>query len=146
MRSIVNRIAALSLLAIMVLPLGGCGPELAKLGIGVGVAPIQNPVTTGNIQDIENGYGIALAGAVAYRELYDTNPCTRSRPFSASNICAKRSVVNQLLDAQHKVRSALDQAYGFIRANPTLNAASYIQAAQTAFNIFLTVKSKNGIS
>jgi len=146
MRSIVSRLAALSVIAVLALSSGGCSKDLAKLGIGVGAAPIQNPVTTGNISDIENAYGLALVGAVAYRELYDTNPCTKTRPFSASNICAKRSVTVKLMDAQQKVRFALDQAYEFIRANPTLNAASYINAAQRAFNVFLNTKSSNGIS
>lgn len=126
-----KRIIAVCLLGLSV---AGCGttgglPDLGRI-VTTGIA---NPVTPAALSDIKNAYGIALAAAVAYRE---RPRCTKTHLESATNLCARRSIVVKLQQADLKAKVALDKADLFIADNPTLNAGSVIQAASLAVSAF----------
>jgi hypothetical protein len=94
---------------------------------------IANPVTPAALSDVKNAYGIALAAAVAYRE---RPRCTKTHLESVTNLCARRSIVVKLQQADLKAQAALAKADMFVADNPTLNAGSVIQAASLAVSAF----------
>lgn len=133
------RIAAA--IALVALSLGGCaGGDLAgklKAITAIATLDVKNPVSTTTIASVESAYGIALAAAVAYRENYDAgNRCTKTRLESATNLCSRRSIVEGLRAADDKATAAIDAAKDYIARNPTLNARSLIDAAQTAVGAY----------
>lgn len=113
------------------LALGGCAS-----GGGFPKLSITNPVTTNDIVTVKAAYGAALAVAAEYRDLYDRNRCTVSRPESLTNICARRSVVVRMQNAAKVANIAINNADWFIRTNPTLDPTSVISAARAAVSTF----------
>ena len=110
-----------------------------------GCASIQNPLNITRLADIESAYGIVLAAANAYRTVYTINPCTRSHPESATNYCARRSVVILLQGADRKAQIALRSARIFVANNPTLDAGSVIGVAQLAIDAMRQIEQQNGV-
>lgn len=108
-------------------------------------ASINNPLNLTRLAQIESAYGIALSAAVGYYRLYKINRCTQSRPESVANICARRSVVVALQQADKKAQVALTSAQRFVRANPTLNAGAVIDAAQLAVDAMRQIEQINGV-
>src|SRR5689334_22266416 len=96
-------------------------------------ATVKNPITNNTLGTIIDTYGIADAAFIAYKSL---PRCTKTNNFSATNICHKRSVLVAGQNYDSAVNSAINKAVAFQRANPTLDASSYIQAAQTALDTF----------
>jgi len=90
---------------------------------------ISNAVALNTVYGIENAYGIAVNAANAYKAL----PLCRTgtRP-SATNICAKRSVIVNLQVAMRRARTAVNNLVAFQRAYPTLDISNFVAAAQTA--------------
>jgi len=103
-----------------------------------GCATLPNPVSTNTLATIESAYGVALAGAVAYR---NRPRCTTTALESVSNLCARRSVIVKLQVADRKAQVALGQATIFIRNNPTLDASALLQAAQASVNVLNAIQS-----
>lgn len=101
-------------------------------------ATIPNPISTTSLATIESAYGVALAGAVAYR---NRPRCTTSALESVSNLCARRSIVLKLQAADRKAQVALGKATIFIKNNPTLDASSLLQAAQGAVDVLNQIQS-----
>ncbi len=110
---------------------------------GCSTFSIPNPVSDTRFASIESTYGVALSAAANYRDLYRTNRCTTSRPESIANICARRSVVKQMQVADQQAQVALGQARAFHTANPTLDATSFLDAAERAVNTFLSISTQS---
>lgn len=108
-------------------------------------ARIQNPLNVTRLAQTESAYGIALSAAVGYYSVYKINRCTKARPESAMNICARRSVVVKLQQADRSAQIALDAARDFVTNNPTLDAGSIISAAALAVETFRKVETDNGV-
>ncbi len=105
-------------------------------------ASIQNPVNNNQLASVEAGYGIALAAAVAYRNL---PLCRTGTTESFSNVCARRSAVVKIQAAGARTQAAIVAARRFVRNNPTLSAYTVIQAAQSALVDFQTTESLYGV-
>ena len=104
------------------LMLAGCQTTLPTLNI-------SNAVALNTVYGIENAYGIAVNAANAYKALPLCK--TGTRP-SATNICAKRSVIVNLQVAMRRARTAVNNLVAFQRAYPTLDISNFVAAAQTA--------------
>ncbi len=123
----------LASLVIVGMLLSGCAtPFGTKVG-EVFTTGIANPITTTQIYNLEAAYGVALSGAVAYRE---RPRCTKTALESISNICARRSIVVKLQDADRKAQIALANLKNFVNANPTFDASALFDAATTAVTTF----------
>jgi uncharacterized lipoprotein YajG len=106
------------------LALAGCQTTLPSLNI-------SNAVALNTVYGIENAYGIAVNAAHAYKAL----PLCRTgtRP-SATNICARRSVIVNLQSALSRARLAVNNVVAFQKAYPTLDVTNVAAAAQAALN------------
>lgn len=105
-------------------------------------ATVRNPVTQTDLATVEAGYGVALSLAVAYRHL---PLCRTGTTASLSNVCARRSVVVKLQQADRSVQTALSGARNFIKNNPTLSAGTFISAAQAALASFQAIEATYGV-
>lgn len=106
--------------------------------------PVANPLNANRLAEIEASYGIALSAAVAYRRL---PLCKKSSPFNAiKNICAKRSIIVQLQNADAKAQITLTSARRFVAENPTLDAFNLISAAQNAVMTLQAIEAANGVN
>jgi len=109
-------------------------------------ATFNNPLTISRLASLESAYGIALSGAVAYYELYKTNRCTKAHPFNPiSNLCAARSIVVRLQQADIRAQSALQAARKFVINNPTIDATALLDAAQVAIGAFQQVQQQSAV-
>jgi len=100
-------------------------------------ATVKNPITSSQLATIESSYGVVLSGAVAYR---NRPRCTKTALESVSNICARRSIVVRMQQADAAAQVALGRARAFVRDNPTLDASSLLQAAQDAVAVFAQIQ------
>lgn len=101
---------------------------------------VSNPLANNNpvgLVTIESAYGVALSGAVAYR---NRPRCTKTALESVSNICARRSIVLKLQNADRRAQIALGRARAFIANNPSLDASAVIQVAQDAVSFFYNIQ------
>lgn len=108
-------------------------------------ATIQNPLTNVRLVQLESAYGVALSVAVGYYELYKVNRCTKTRPESVTNYCARRSVVVALQKADIKAGEAIQTARKFVIQYPTFDATNIISAAEFALAGMQDVITKNGV-
>lgn len=92
---------------------------------------ISNAVALNTVYGVANAYGIAVNAANAYRALPLCK--TGTRP-SATNICAKRSVIVNLQSAMSRARLAVNNAVAFQKAYPTLDVTNVVAAAQAALS------------
>lgn len=92
---------------------------------------ISNAVALNTVYGVANAYGIAVNAANAYRAL--PLCATGSRP-SATNICAKRSVIVNLQSAMSRARLAVNNAVAFQKTYPTLDVTNVVAAAQAALS------------
>jgi uncharacterized lipoprotein YajG len=106
------------------LALAGCQTALPSLNI-------SNAVALNTVYGIENAYGIAVNAANAYKALPLCK--TGTRP-SATNICARRSVIVNLQGAMSRARLAVNNAVAFQKTYPTLDVTNVVAAAQTALS------------
>jgi hypothetical protein len=104
------------------IPLAGCQTVLPSLNL-------DTAVTLDTIYGIENAYGVAVNAANAYKAL---PLCRTGTVPSASNICAKRSVIVNLQAAMRRAQLAVNNAVAFQRAYPAVDVTNVIGAAQTA--------------
>lgn len=102
----------------------------------------QNPVSLNDLGGIESTYGIALSAAVAYRNL---PLCKTGTIATATNVCAQRSIIVKMQQADKTTESAIQAANAFVAANPTLNATSVIAVAQSALAGFQAIEATYGI-
>lgn len=108
-------------------------------------ATLQNPINLTRLAQVESAYGIALSLAVGYYQLYKINRCTTTHLESATNICARRSVVVKLQQADRTAQISLQAARKFVNDNPTLDAGALIDAASLAVDAFRQVETANGV-
>lgn len=116
------------------LSLGGCAGTPVGDALRVVTQTITNPVGATDIYRVKNAYAAALSVVVSYREYCWARPYAvlMADPVSKP-ICEKRrQVVRVAQSARRKARGALTAAENFIANNPTLNAATAVQAAWTA--------------
>lgn len=103
---------------------------------------IKNPISNNTLGTLISSYGLVDTAVIAYQQL---PRCTIIKPLSISNVCHKRSILvaAQAFDAE--ANAAINKAVAFQRNNPTLDASSYIQAAQDAFDAFNSFVKTNGV-
>lgn len=132
-------------IALVAFPLGGCagfGDKVAAIA-SIATMDIKNPVSKADMASVESAYGLALAASVAYADRYRAgHRCTTTNLESATNLCARRSVVERLQRADLKAQDAIARAKAFIERNPSLNAGSLVDAAQTAVAAFRDIIAK----
>lgn len=111
--------------------LSGC----ASLGI-------KNPISNNTLGTLISSYGLVDTAVIAYAGL---PRCTTTKPLSITFVCHKRSILvaAQAFDAE--ANKAINKAVAFQRANPSLDASSYIQAAQDTFDAFKGFVTANGV-
>lgn len=116
---------------------------LAMLALALsGCATIRNPVNVGQLAAVESAYGVALSLAVAYRGL---PLCRTGTSPGLQNVCAKRSVIVRLQRADRDAQIALASARTFVKANPTIDAASVLAIAQDAVAALQAIEANEGI-
>lgn len=120
----------------------GCAGQSVLVGGTSLTTPIQNPVGRQQLAQIEAAYGVVLTAAVTYRRL---PLCKAGQPTSFTNVCSQRAIVLLLQSYDRKAQAALRVARNFVRNNPTLNAFTVLDAAQTAVNDFRNAASNNGV-
>lgn len=108
-------------------------------------ATVPNPLTPHRLVQLESAYGVALSIAVGYYELYKVNRCTKTRLESATNYCARRSVVVALQKADIKANQAIQTARKFVIRYPDLDATKVIGVAELALAGMQDVITKNGV-
>lgn len=114
-------------LALGALALGGC--NLPTLNIG-------SQVNLNTLEGIVSGYGILLNAENTYKAL---PLCKTGTTPSVTNICAKRSIIVRLQNADKLANTAVNQAVGFVKANPSVDPTQYLSAAQSALTALQTV-------
>lgn len=106
---------------------------------------VANPISNTRFVSIESTYGIAMTGVRAYIQNYrDGHRCTKTNLESISNICSRRSVVLAMQDANRKADIALGKAKDFIQRNPTLDATSVLDAAESAVGVLQAISQNKG--
>lgn len=125
----------LLILCAVALSLTGCatGTKLGDL-VQVATTTITNPVGSTDIYRVQNAYAAALEVVVEYRRYCWSKPYAELMADPVSKpICEKRrAVVRAAQTGRKHARGALNAAENFITNNPTLNAASAIDAAWKA--------------
>lgn len=107
--------------------------------------PFTNPVNQNRLAAIESSYGIALTAAVAYRNL---RICKKDEVASYDNVCAYRSVIVQLQQADLKAQVTLGTARAIVKDNKnksTLTAFDALNNAQTAVSLFKDLSAQYGV-
>lgn len=107
-----------------------------------GCATIKNPVSNNALGSLISAYGIADSAVISYAGL---PRCTTTKPLSATFVCHKRSVLVAAQAFDKEANDAINKAVAFQRNNPTLDASSYVQAAQDAFDAFKGFVTANGV-
>lgn len=125
------------LVACAALMLAGCqnGFQLPSVNVG-------GTVTLNTVQGVEGAYGVALSGERTYKSF---PLCRTGTSFSATNICARRSVVVRLQSLDRKAISAIDAMVSFVKNYPTVDATNVIAAAGAAVKDIQNVLAENGV-
>lgn len=90
---------------------------------------LNTAVTLNTIYGIENAYGVAVNAANAYKAL---PLCRTGSVPGATNICAKRSVIERLQAAMRKARLAVNNLVALQKAYPSVDITNALAAAQSA--------------
>jgi len=122
--------------------LGGCASNDIANRFNL-FASVQNPISTDDFYLAKTAYAALALPVANYREL---PLCKKSKPFSLTNICAKRSVIVKLQDLDNKAYDALATAEAYINSNQTLNLASLISAAKIAVDTYKKYAADNGVT
>lgn len=117
------------LVAALALGLGGCQTTFGN-------------ISTSQVASAYSVYGVALAGAVAYR---NRPLCKTGTVATVTNLCAQRSIIVKLQGYNLKASAALTSLRNFVTAYPTLDASNYVIAAQTAIADFDQFENANGV-
>ena len=107
-----------------------------------GCASIKNPVSNNALGSLISAYGLADSAVIGYAGL---PRCTTTKPLSSTFVCHKRSVLVAAQAFDKEANDAINKAVAFQRNNPTLDASSYVQAAQDAFDAFKGFVTANGV-
>ncbi len=90
---------------------------------------LANAVTLNTIYGIENAYGVAVSASNAYKAL---PLCRTGTVPSATNICARRSVVVRLQAAMARARLAVNRMVTFAKTYPSVDLTNLVSAARAA--------------
>lgn len=95
---------------------------------------IANPVGPTNIYQIKNAYAAGDALVINYRRYCWAAPyaAIMADPIAGPTCQNRRAVVRAAQSARAKASAAINAADKFVRANPTLSAASLLSAAWSA--------------
>jgi len=115
--------------AVIALALGGC--NLPTLSIG-------NQMSMNTLEGVVSTYGLILNAENTYKAL---PLCKTGSTPSPTNICAKRSIINRLIAADKTANTAVNQAVGFVKANPKIDPTQYLSAASAAIKALEAVLS-----
>lgn len=99
---------------------------------------IKQPISYNELGAVESAYGVLLSQAVAYRNL---PLCHTGTVATLQNICAQRSVIIKLQQADLIAQRAITTANSFVEQNPTLDPTAVIAAAQSALSAFQSIVS-----
>lgn len=122
--------------------LGGCASNPFTDRINL-FASVQNPISTDDFYLAKTAYASLALPVANYREL---PLCKKSKPFSITNICAKRSVVVRLQEFDANAYEALTTAESYIASNQTLKLSSLIDAAKVAVAAYKKYALNNGVT
>lgn len=103
---------------------------------------VANPVGTQSLAATESAYGVALSAALAYKSL---PLCKTGTTISLNNVCARRSVIVQLQNADRYAHAQILVARQFVKNNPTLDASAILTTAQNAVAAFKSAETANGV-
>lgn len=108
-----------------------------------GCQSTKNPVSQKNIFEVEAGYDATfLVPASAYSRL---PLCAAGTTISASNVCASKSVLGKLQQADRNVQASFTAARNYVTAHPTLDASAYLTAAILAVSAAEALAVQNNI-
>jgi len=105
-----------------------------------GCASIVNPIQGTQVFELENAYGVAQAGAIAYVKL----PRCQSPAVAP---CSQATTVVALASADKKARIALNALEDFSRSPqnyPTLQFGDLFRAAQASISVFSQLSNSKG--
>lgn len=122
--------------------LGGCASNDIANRFNL-FASVQNPISTDDFYLAKTAYAALALPVANYREL---PLCKKSKPFSLTNICAKRSVIVKLQALDNNAYDALATAETYIASNQTLNLNSVISAAKIAVAAYKKYATDNGVT
>jgi hypothetical protein len=117
------------LLAVIALSVGLGACNLPTLQIG-------SQVNLNTLEGIISAYGILLNAEMTYKAL---PLCKTGTKPSLQNICAQRSTVVRLQNADKIAHSSINSAIAFVKANPSVSPIEYISAAQAAITALQVV-------
>ncbi len=90
---------------------------------------LNTAVARNTVYSIENAYGVAVNAANAYKAL----PLCRTGTLpGATNICARRSVIQRLQAAMLKAHLAVNNLVALQKAYPSVDITNALSAAQSA--------------
>jgi hypothetical protein len=90
---------------------------------------LNTAVALNTVYGIENAYGVAVNAANAYKAL---PLCRTGTTPSATNICARRSVIERLQAAMLKAHLAVNNLVALQKAYPSVDITNALSAAQAA--------------
>lgn len=130
----ISRILAVLLIGVS---LGSCagGFKLPSLNVG-------GAVTLNTLEGVISAYGLVLNAEIAYKSL---PLCKTGTTTSATNICAKRSIIVRLQAADKVAVNAISNADSFVKTYPTLDASNVLAAAQTAISNIQSILNSTGV-
>ncbi len=131
-----------SCLLIVGMLLSGCSTPFGERLTTLVTTGVANPVTNDQLAGIISSYGVTQTAAIAYMGL---PRCTKANNFSATNICAKRSVKVIIQNADREASAAINAAVTFTRNNPTLDATDIISIAAASVNKFNQLAVQYGV-
>lgn len=122
----------------LTLALGGCaGTKVGDL-IGAATTTIVNPIDSVDIYRVKNTQAATLELAVAWRRICwsDSYSNLMKNPATKAICQSRRPTLRAMQSAYAKADLAVTEAELFIRNNPTLNAATVLQAAWNAVSAY----------
>ena len=120
------------------LVLGGCaGTKVGDL-ISAATTTIVNPIDSVDIYRVKNTQAVTLELAVQWRRTCwsDSYANLMKNPATKLLCQSRRPTLRAMQGAYAKADLAITQAELFIRNNPTLNAATVLQAAWNAVSAY----------
>lgn len=122
----------------LVLSLTGCAGTPLGDALRAVTATYANPLGATDIYRVQNLYAAALELVAQYRVYCWSKPYAAilQDPVMKPTCERRRAVVRAAQSARRNARKAIDAAEQFITNNPTLNAATAVQAAWDAVGAF----------
>jgi hypothetical protein len=120
--------------------------SLAAVALAACDMPTLNVASQVNLNTeagIIAGYGVVLNAERAYKSL---PLCKTGTKPSVTNICAKRSVVVRLQNADRVANTAINQMTQFVKNNPNISPDGYLGAARSAILSIQTILNAEAVA